>query len=185
MEPLNDWFTDSPDKVLKTLYADNLPWLENYLLQNSGNGTDAHDLFQEAITAAWINLQTGRFSGSRDQFNAYLRQIAKHKWLNELRSRSRKKTTVTDQIPEPIPTQPENPMEVQGAENAQHLRQSFEALGQKCRTILGRYYYQKKSLLEIAQELNNTENSIKTIKYRCMMQLRQLFLEKTRQNGGV
>jgi RNA polymerase sigma factor (sigma-70 family) len=184
LELLNDWFKDSPDKVLNKLYADNLPWMEQYVLQNSGSGTDAHDLFQEAITAAWVNLHTGRFSGSREQFNAYLRQIAKHKWLNELRTRSRKKTTVTDQLPEqeaPILHLAEN----ENTEQSTLLRQSFQELGDKCRTILGLYYYRKKSLNEIALELNNTENSIKTIKYRCMMQLRQLFLEKSRQHGGL
>ena len=32
---------------------------------------------------------------------------------------------------------------------------------------------------------NRIIESIKTIKYRCMMQLRQLFLEKSRQHGGL
>lgn len=185
MEPLIDWFTDSPDKVLKKLYADNLPWLEQYVLQNSGSGTDAHDLFQETITSAWINLHTGRFSGSRDQFNAYIRQIAKHKWLNELRTRSRKKTTVTDQVPDQEAAGIFQLTETDNTEKAALLQESFQELGDKCRTILGLYYYRKKSLNEIALKLNNTENSIKTIKYRCMMQLRQLFLEKSRQHGGV
>lgn len=75
--------------------------------------------------------------------------------------------------------------ENENTEQATLLRQSFQELGDKCRTILGLYYYRKKSLNEIALELNNTENSIKTIKYRCMMQLRQLFLEKSRQHGGL
>lgn len=95
-----------------------------------------------------------------------------------------KKTTVTDQLPEqeaPILHLAEN----ENTEQSTLLRQSFQELGDKCRTILGLYYYRKKSLNEIALELNNTENSIKTIKYRCMMQLRQLFLEKSRQHGGL
>lgn len=179
MEPLIDWFTDSPDKLLNRLYADNFPWLESYLLQNSGAASDAHDLFQESITAAWINLQTGKFAGSREQFNAYLRQIAKHKWLNELRSRSRKKTVSTENLPE----QADNSLETIDIEQSRVLQSSFRELGEKCRRILGLYYYQKKSLAEIATQMENTENSIKTIKYRCMMQLRQLFLEKSRQDG--
>lgn len=183
MEPLNDWFIHFPDKVLQSVYDDNIGWAEQYVLQNSGSPSDAQDLFQEAITAAWINLHSGQFQGSRDQFNAYLRQIAKHKWLNTLRSRGRKKTYSTDQVPE---------MEAFSAisENENEatislLQKCFGQLGEKCRTVLGLFYYQKKSLGEIAKSLDNTENSIKTIKYRCMMQLRQLFLEKSRSNDGV
>jgi RNA polymerase sigma factor (sigma-70 family) len=180
LETLTDWTNEHPDRLLHQIYADNLPWMESYLIQNSGTQSDAHDLFQESITAAWINLKTGRFTGTREQFNAYIRQIARHKWINELRSRSRKKTISTEIIPERGDDLPSG----DDAENAEKLQASFRELGEKCRQILGLYYYQKKSMAEIAVQMENTENSIKTIKYRCMMQLRQLFLEKSRQNGG-
>jgi hypothetical protein len=33
--------------------------------------------------------------------------------------------------------------------------------------------------------MDNTEESIKTIKYRCMMQLRKLFLEQNKKHEGI
>ncbi len=183
MEPLNDWFTRNPEKVLQSVYSDNAGWIEQYVLQNSGTASDAQDLFQDTITAAWINLNSGQFYGTREQFNAYLRQIARHKWLNTLRARSRKKVYSTDQVPdqEAFSAFSENENET----TISILKSCYSQLGEKCRNVLQLFYYRKKSLNEIAQSLNNTENSIKTIKYRCMMQLRQLFLEKSRSNEGI
>ncbi|MBX3238298.1 MAG: sigma-70 family RNA polymerase sigma factor [Chitinophagaceae bacterium] len=179
---MNDWLQDNPEHALKRIYSDNFSWLENYIRQNSGNPDDARDIFQEGIAAAWMNLRTGKFVGTRDKFNAYVRQICKYKWINELRSGKRKKTVYNEQVSEQ--DIPDNVSEGD-LEHTMLLKKSFSMLGEKCREVLEQFYYNQKPLGEIATQMQNTEDSIKTIKYRCMMQLRKFFLDEMKKNGEI
>ncbi|MBX3253164.1 MAG: sigma-70 family RNA polymerase sigma factor [Chitinophagaceae bacterium] len=179
METLTDWLQENPEKTLSRIYSDNFSWFETYVLQNSGNSDDARDIFQEGIAAAWINLQSGKFSGTRDRFNAYVRQICKFKWIDELRSGNRKNISYTDVVPER--NNEENDSFNDSLQQSAALKKCFSQLGEKCQKVVGLFYYKKKSLAEIAHEAQNTEESIKTIKYRCMMQLRKLFLEEMKR----
>lgn len=181
LENIQEWLKDNPDVLLRYIYAENYPWLENHILQNAGNIADAQDVFQEGLSAAWINLQTGKFVGSRNQFTGYVRQICKYKWIDTLRSRNRLKVSYVENIPE----QGIEDFSGVDLEESRLLKKCFTTLGEKCRKVLGLFYYQKKSLAEIARDLQNTEDSIKTIKYRCMMQLRKIYLEETQKNGGI
>ncbi len=180
MENQTDWLQTYPEELLQHIYKENYSWLENYILQNSGSERDAQDVFQEGVAAAWINLRAGKFHGSREQFNAYVRQICKFKWIDTLRSVKKMKISYTENIPEQSPDITEDSLEQSGM-----LTKAFGMLGEKCKTVLGLFYYQKKSMAEIAGHIQNTEDSIKTIKYRCMIQLRKFFLEEMRKNGGI
>lgn len=181
LEHQNDWLQDNPEESLKQIYSDNYSWLEGYILQNSGSVSDAQDVFQEGIAAAWLNLRSGKFNGSRDRFNAYVRQICKYKWIDTLRSGNRVKVSYTGDIPERA-TRDELDLSL---EQTGTLKKCFTRLGEKCRSVLGLFYYERRSLAEIAAGMENTEDSIKTIKYRCMMQLRKYFLEEMKKNGGI
>ena len=57
-------------------------------------------------------------------------------------------------------------------ERITRLRGVYEKLDDKCRTILDQYYYERKDLATIAAGMGVEEDSIRTIKYRCMMKLR-------------
>ncbi len=175
----------NPDELLHSVYAANYPWLLQYVQQNSGNVADAQDVFQDSVYAAWTNLREGRFTGNSTQFNAYLRQICKHKWLNHLKSTSRTRTNYQDNL-EDLEQPGFDPQAVaEQLEQGRLLKDCFAQLGDKCRQVLGLFYYRRKSLAQIATEINNTEDSVKTIKYRCMMQLRKLYLEQNKANGGL
>ena len=52
------------------------------------------------------------------------------------------------------------------------LREVYAKLDDKCRTVLDRFYFERKDLAAIADEMGVEEESIRTIKYRCMMKLR-------------
>jgi RNA polymerase sigma factor (sigma-70 family) len=67
-------------------------------------------------------------------------------------------------------------------EEATLLRKCFEYLGEKCKNVLGLFYYKQQPMSKIAELTGDTEDSIKTIKYRCMQRLRKLYLEK--QSNG-
>jgi len=168
---------------LQNLYRTNYPWLENYIRRNSGNTEDAQDIFQEALIAAWSGLMQGRFKGSADSFNGYLRQTCKYKWINHLRSQQFKRTSYMAEMTEFDGPSEDSDELNQQLQHANQLKGSWEKLEDKCREVLGAFYYQRSSLAQIAIQQQNTEESIKTIKYRCMMRLRKLYLEKNKANG--
>ncbi len=156
--------------------------MENYIRKNAGNKEDAEDIFQESISAAWLNLKQGKFEGDATRFNAYLRQICKFKWINRLRSAVGKRISfkedmalyeddgsITEEMGEQI-------------EQSRILDKSFADIGEKCKELLILFYFKKQSLNKIASLMNNTEESIKTIKYRCMMRLRKIYLEKSKDD---
>lgn len=185
METLTNWSSGNPEDLLKQMYADNYPWLENYVRQNSGNDSDAQDVFQESIAAAWLNLRQGQFTGDRSQFNAYLRQICRYKWINQIRSAARSKIIYSDTLLEQEVENDGHETLKDQLQQSSLLQECFMQLGAKCQQVLRLFYYKKKPLGEIAGSMGNTEESIKTIKYRCMMQLRKLFLEQNKRHGGV
>lgn len=185
METLINWSSGSPEDVLKQLYADNYPWLENYIRRNSGNDSDAEDIFQESIAAAWISLKEGRFKGDKAQFNAYLRQICRYKWINQIRSAARSKVIYNDTLLEEEMGSNEQEALKDQLRQSGLLQECFTQLGAKCKEVLCLFYYKRKPLAEIAAGMGNTEESIKTIKYRCMMQLRKLFLEQNKKHEGI
>ena len=52
------------------------------------------------------------------------------------------------------------------------LRGVYEKLDDKCRNVLDQFYFERKDLATIAAAMGVTEESVRTIKYRCMMKLR-------------
>lgn len=185
MKTPQDWPGDNPASALKHFYNSNYPWLEKYILQNSGTVEDAKDIFQESLIAAWINFKEGRFSGSEENFNAYLRQICKFKWITHLRSAEHKKMHYIDDLAALDRPSDSTAINKEQLLEGQLLKSSFEQLGEKCRELLGLFYYRRKSLAEIALLQNTTEDSTKTLKYRCMLQLRKIYLNKHEGNGEV
>lgn len=182
MKDLKDLIRESPEAILSEVYAKNLDWWEHHVRQHSGDVNDARDIFQEAVSAAWLNLRAGRFEGNIEQFNAYVRQICKNKWMNQLNSFSRTKFRLEDDF-----SRYENHADTESSHEEQLqenklLHRCFNEIGPKCREVLKAFYYERKSLVAIASKTGDTEKSIKTIKYRCMKKMRTLYLEKLGQD---
>lgn len=171
----------SPETVLNKVYDDNFPWWKQYVRHNSGNTQDAQDVFQEAVCAAWLNLKEGRFEGHQEQFNAYVRQICKHKWMNHLKSSARKKMQLEHDFSAYGNHTDNEAIDAQWRES-KLLQHCFSQIGRKCRQVLGLFYYKRQPLAIIAEQTGDTEESIKTIKYRCMKKLRALYIEKYEQD---
>lgn len=167
------------DRVtLKDIYAKHYPSVENYVLQNSGSGDDAKDIFQEAITAAWLNTKEGKFEpNDASALGGYIFRIAKYKWLDKLKSKSYRSTLRLADDFDPEEEKPESSFQ---DERLEQLRNIYAQLGDKCQNILNRFYYAKMSLEDIGSEMGFDAATVKTQKYRCMKKLRQL---KDQSNG--
>lgn len=185
LEKFIDLNTRTPEELLKQIYAENYSWVETYVCQNSGTDADARDLFQESVTAAWINVREGRFEGDSGQFRAYLRQICRFKWINQLRANTRGRVVYGDPAEQPDLVMMEADMAEEQLYKSELLGRGWLQLGEKCKDVLKLFYYKRKSLVEIAGVTGDTEESLKTIKYRCMMRLRKFFMEEMTKDGKL
>lgn len=166
---------------LDNAYQKNLPWFVKYILNNNGSVEEAKDIFQDSLSIAWINLREGKFEGQESDFHAYLRQICKYKWIDEIKRKSKLPKTNFE-----ITKELENNHLSEDIEEVnsglQFLGRSLAKLEEKCKSVLSMYYYQKTSLGIIAEKLGVTAQSAKTIKYRCMMRLREAYLQIIKEN---
>ncbi|MCC7501387.1 MAG: sigma-70 family RNA polymerase sigma factor [Flavobacteriales bacterium] len=154
--------------TVRALYSTHLPAVKRYVLQNGGTGNDAQDMFQEAMTVLWMSVKEGRLVPDTDP-GGFLYRVAKNKWLDVVRSAAHRHmkvvhddraldhgTDVVDDIEERIV----------------RLRDVYDKLDDKCRKVLDQFYFERKDLATIAEGMGVEEESIRTIKYRCMMKLR-------------
>ncbi|MEO8067816.1 MAG: sigma-70 family RNA polymerase sigma factor [Flavobacteriales bacterium] len=154
--------------TVRSLYAKHFQAVRQYVVQNSGTGSDAQDVFQEAMTVLWLKVKEGQLVPDSDP-GGFLFRVAKNKWLDQVRSAAHKHMKVVhdDRALDPAIDATDDI-----EERIVRLRGVYDKLDDKCRNVLDRFYFERKDLATIAAEMGVEEESIRTIKYRCMMKLR-------------
>jgi RNA polymerase sigma factor (sigma-70 family) len=169
-------------KVLKWLYQSQYPKIEKYVLTNNGDEDQAKDLFQEAFISVWNNIRSGKFIPENSTaVTGYIYQIAKNKWLDYLRSSRYKKTTSLKAEHEKEDENEESEKE----ELKNSLSLEFQKLGDNCREILKRFYYQKETMEAIARAFQWTEATARNNKYRCIQRLKEKLNSLKNQENGL
>ncbi len=177
---LVDAIKTNDELVLKQLYQDNYKKVEVYIVQNNGSMPQAKDTYQEAFLAVYQNIKAEKFVPTNETaLQGYIYQVAKNKWTDYLRSARYKKTTgMIDNY-----HKADDASEIDGFnehdENDQKLDATMDAfgkLGAECKDLLTRFYFDKKSLRDIASVLNLEEASARNKKYRCIQSLRNIAL---------
>lgn len=171
----SEWITGlrlNDPTVVEALYAAHFPTVRQYVVQNNGSVSDAQDVFQEAITVLWLNVKEGSFQVDMNSDpGGYLFRVAKNKWLDVVRSAGYKRTTA---MVDERPFQQTEELADGVQERLGRLQEVYSTLDDKCRTVLDQFYFERKDLATIAASMGVEEESIRTIKYRCMMKLRNL-----------
>lgn len=154
--------------TVRALYQQHFPTIRHYVVSNSGTSDDAQDIFQEAMTVLWLKAKEGTLAAGSEP-GAFLYQVAKNKWLDVVRSAAHKHMKVIHDDRK-LDVRAEAPDDTE--EKLQRLREVYGRLDEKCRTVLDQFYFERKDLATIAAGMGVEEESIRTIKYRCMMKLR-------------
>lgn len=166
--------------ALKTIYQNNYPKIEALILKNSGTKEHAKDIYQEAFLAVWQNIKQDKFiPQSESSINGYLYTIAKNKWMDVLRSQGYKKTIVASQLQHFEVKDEENngiDDDILKDKRLEDVMLAFKNLGEACKSLLRKFYFEKKSMNLIAQELALDSASTRNKKYRCMQKLKQIAL---------
>jgi RNA polymerase sigma factor (sigma-70 family) len=169
---------DNDEGVLKFVYKKNYPKTERLVLSNNGSVDQARDIFQEAFIAMWRQIKDQQFVPLNESaLDGYLYQIAKNKWMDYLRSAYHRKTVPLENSSN-HDTLPDDQERSSETEKLGLTMEVFERLKGTCKSLLSQFYFEKKSLKEMADLLNLDPASVRNKKYRCMQELRALALEK-------
>lgn len=168
--------------TLKRFYNANFRKIEALILSNNGTKDHAKDVYQEAFITVWTHVKNDVFVPQNESaLEGYLYQISKNKWMDVLRSSQFKKTKILEKELD-IQSKMDESSDVEQQEELfkQKLTQAmnaFQVLGEPCKSLLKTYYFDKKSLRDIAETLQIEETTARNKKYRCMEKLRKMVID--------
>lgn len=162
------------DNAIKFFYRQYFNLLSIFIQQNSGSRQDAEDTFQETIIAFIELVQQKKFRGDAS-IKTMLFAINKNTWLNELKRRNRaelreeKFEIASEHIDAGIETY------ISEREARKQVFDIMDKIGEGCKKILLAYYYENRSMKEIATMTNyENEQVLRNKKYKCLKQLEHL-----------
>lgn len=161
------------DKVIHYIYNEYFPVIRQMVMQNSGNESNAKDLFQNALIVVYQQSHQKNDFTIDCSFLTYLYSICKNKWLNELRRRRIIDFKPLDKLEEnTIPIEETSAQEELINEERESLyKKHFEKLSKECQIIL-RMFHNDMSFEKIAVSFGlKNANQAKKKKYRCKKKL--------------
>ncbi|WP_353779279.1 sigma-70 family RNA polymerase sigma factor [Winogradskyella sp. 3972H.M.0a.05] len=167
----------SRNKALRHIYSGNKNKVYAYILSNSGNEDDAKDVYQESIIAFYENVRDQKFKG-QSAIGTYIYSIARFKWLNKLKSKA-----VSEKHHEQLETGEEfskTPLaSLIEEEYRAQIMEVLGALGESCKQLLIDTIYYDKSMKDIVEERDFTNEQVaRNKKYKCMKKLKNLIIER-------
>ena len=165
------------EATLKSLYDCNYHVIERYVLKNKGCIDQAKDIYQEAFITVWRNIQMDKFYPENENaLAAYLCQIARNKWIDQLRSKSFQKNTPIYDFEHKLV---DEHIEEETDNFIIDIKKHFENLSENCKEVLTQFYYKKQSMKTIAKQFGWTDATARNNKYRCLQRLREIIKKQT------
>lgn len=148
--------------------------IQAFILNNSGNGDEARDIFQEAMIVLYEKSVSDSFE-LNCQLKTYIYSVCRRLWLKRLQQLQRYGGLI-ENVEDTVPV--EEDLEQHEKHNAGFviMETAMNRIGEPCKSLLDAYYIQKKNMQEIAEEFGYTNaDNAKTQKYKCLMRLKKLF----------
>jgi RNA polymerase sigma factor (sigma-70 family) len=161
------------------VYRQHHPVIVHWIINNGGNGTDAEDIFQEAMVILYEKAQNEDFRLTC-KIGTYLFAISKHLWYKKMQQNQRQPGYLPDNAgaEEGRDWVYEDEIKVHEEREVHYgqLNRALDQLGEPCSSLLKAFYQQDKSMQQIASEFGYTNpDNAKTQKYKCLTRLRKLF----------
>ena len=162
------------NETVRYLYQAHFDSLANFIRTNSGRQEDAEDYFQETL-AVFINIvHRDKFRGD-SSIKTFLHSIMRNLWLNELKRRNKALTRETVYYEQSEKETSNVQHTVHESETTRQVLALFDRLGENCKRILVMFYYQDKTMKEIALAMNyDNEQVARNTKYKCAKKLTDL-----------
>lgn len=149
----------------------------NWAVNKYGCSLDeAKDVYQHSILIFYEKITQDKLTFLTSTIKTYLFAIGKNQVLEKIKRNNRFSSSIQFEASGNIFQTDELNLENETRLNL--VEKCLEELGDPCRALLISYYYEKKSMIEIAELLGykNTDTT-KNQKYKCLKRLKKLFIE--------
>ena len=155
------------NESLEQLYRDSFPSVSKTIARLGGGLDAAKDVFHDALVV-YIEKQQTQTLNIKTSPKAYLTGIAKILWIRKFNLETR--YTSLDDSDEPAI--PDDFYETEKT-TPQKILTYLESAGKKCLELLQAFYYEQKTIQEIANKFNyKTRHSATVQKHKCLEKVR-------------
>ena len=164
------------------IYEKHTGAIKNFVKSQGGQDVDAEEIEQNVIIHLYEKVVAGGFVlNEKTKLSTYMYAVGKNMWYKKL---SKTKFYIpVDDIPEDsesLDFYESNP--TSEAEDA--ITKALDKLDDDCKNILTQYYYDKKSMREIAESMKTiTEENLRKRKYKCIQKIKTYLITKINLNG--
>lgn len=152
---------------LTTVYRETFPQVARIVHQLGGDLDTAKDLFHDALLI-YLEKRANNTLDIHGSLKGYLVGITKILLIRKFRSDSRQRPL------DDLADHPDIPADFYTPEKNRGLLQHLRAAGQKCLQLLKAFYYEQRSMEEIARTFNySTPHSATVQKYKCLEKVRE------------
>lgn len=169
-----DLIRKGEEEALVMLYKANRQSITSYVTRNHGTHEDGEDMLQEALTVLWERVRAGRFEYAA-KLSTFLYATVKNMWMRQLARRRREMPMAGEAD---VPSDDPSPLDLLiDSDEARGVRQALNRLGDPCRKLLMLFYWEEKTMEEIAAAMGfaNAETA-KSKKYQCKEMLKKLLM---------
>ncbi|HWP82361.1 MAG TPA: sigma-70 family RNA polymerase sigma factor [Bacteroidota bacterium] len=166
------------EEGLVLLFEMNRRAVASLVRNHGGTADDADDILQEAVVIFWERVKAGTFE-QKAKLSTFIYATARNLWLRR-RAKSRREVAG-----DPDPEATEDPShsaleDLIESQEATAIRHALEELGDPCKTLLLLYYWEEKSMSEIAEQMGfaNAETA-KSKKYQCKKALEEIVRKRS------
>ena len=171
LEKLKTLFEENRESCIAAIYKRFRQPFTHFAKRYTNDEEVIVDCFQEAVIGLYENLANDRIPNIESMIKTYLFTIGRNKLLNAV-SRYKKLENIDDHSMINI-------IDEQSETNSEYdnrLKLAFSDLGESCRELLIKFYYQRYSIGAIMIDMDyKNENTVKAHKSRCLKKLRELF----------
>lgn len=162
--------TEDSDKVFVELYKEMFPKVAKYISRRGGTFDQARDIFQDALIIYYEQALSAK-QVIKQTKKVYIFGIAKHLWLHQFK---------LGYNYEPLNGNLEIVKMVDQEQiSDERLMQLLASAGEKCMQLLKRFYYDKFSMIKIAEQFGFTSERSATVqKFKCLEKVRGYIKEK-------
>jgi RNA polymerase sigma factor (sigma-70 family) len=169
-----DGIRTSRKDIIEHVYQRFYPMIYKLVITHNGNKEEARDIFQDGLLTLYEKTCRQDFQLT-SSLSTYLYAICRRLWLNRI-NRQKKRELLGDKIPDQA-EEADFPIE-ERQERKHLLHQLLHKIGESCRQILMKKYFEQLRDKEIALALNfSGADYVKTQRYRCLKQLKSLYMQ--------
>jgi RNA polymerase sigma factor (sigma-70 family) len=162
---LIDGIRKKDNKVLTYIYRKFYPYIQSFIINNSGSEEDAKDTFQEALITLY-NYSMDESFIINESFKAFLYSICKNIWFKQLRSKQIHNKSVSE-LNNPVTLDPTVEEHIEEELEMKIYRKHFQALDHECQQVLEKTN-RKQPYDEIAHEMGfKNEKYVRNRRFRC------------------